>query len=54
MRHVEAEFFVRSLIAQTINLNIGYLIDLNYKHDDVYENHLLFTKESLYYMFTAK
>ena len=54
MRHVESEFFVRSLIAQTINLNIGYLIDLNYKHDDVYENHLLFTKESLYYMFTAK
>ncbi|WP_145395432.1 TetR/AcrR family transcriptional regulator [Staphylococcus cohnii] len=54
MRDVEAEFFVRSLIAQTINLNISCLIGLNYQHDDVYEKHLLFTKESLYYMFTAK
>ncbi|MEX6357136.1 TetR/AcrR family transcriptional regulator [Staphylococcus cohnii] len=54
MRDIEAEFFVRSLIAQTINLNISCLIGLNYQHDDVYEKHLLFTKESLYYMFTAK
>ncbi|MGW9985652.1 TetR/AcrR family transcriptional regulator [Staphylococcus cohnii] len=54
MRDVEAEFFVRSLIAQTINLNISCLIGLNYQNDDVYEKHLLFTKESLYYMFTAK
>ncbi|RNM26298.1 TetR/AcrR family transcriptional regulator [Staphylococcus cohnii] len=53
MRDVEAEFFVRSLIAQTINLNISCLIDLNYQCDDAYEKHLLFTKESLYYMFKA-
>ncbi|WP_204179946.1 MULTISPECIES: TetR/AcrR family transcriptional regulator [unclassified Staphylococcus] len=53
MRDVEAEFFVRSLIAQTINLNISYLIDLNYQCDEAYEKHLLYTKESLYYMFKA-
>lgn len=53
MRDVEAEFFVRSLIAQTINLNISCLIDLNYQWDEAYEKHLLFTKESLYNMFKA-
>lgn len=53
MRDVEAEFFVRSLIAQTINLNISFFIDLNYQCDDIYEKHLRFTKESLYYMFKA-
>jgi len=53
MRDVKIEYFVRTLIAQLMNLNIGYLIDLNGHRGGSYDQHLSFTKESLYYMFKA-
>ncbi|MBO1212472.1 TetR/AcrR family transcriptional regulator [Staphylococcus nepalensis] len=53
MRDVKIEYFVRTLIAQLMNLNIGYLIDLNGHRSGSYDQHLSFTKESLYYMFKA-
>ncbi|MBF7020189.1 TetR/AcrR family transcriptional regulator [Staphylococcus sp. 18_1_E_LY] len=51
MRDVEPEFFIRTVIAQILNLNIPVIINNNYTKGESYKQFALFVKDGLYKMF---
>ena len=51
MRDVEPEFFIRTVIAQILNLNIPVIVNNNYTKGESYKQFALFVKDGLYKMF---
>lgn len=51
MRNVKPEFFIRTVIAQILNLNISIIVNNDYTKGENYQQFALFVKEGLYNMF---
>lgn len=51
MRDVEPEFFIRTVIAQILDLNIPVIVNNNYTKGESYKQFALFVKDGLYKMF---
>lgn len=49
MRDVNKEYAIRTIVAQTFNLNLPMIIDVNKSRDKAFDEFATFVKDSLYY-----
>ena len=49
MRDVNKEYAIRTIVAQTFNLNLPMIIDANKSRDKAFDEFATFVKDSLYY-----